>query len=207
MQGPIIFSLFFGYLFGCFSTGYLLSKIYKIDVKKYGSGNSGTTNILRTLGPFAAIITLVGDMFKSIIPMLIVKYLIFPDMEVLSLLVLYTGLGAVIGHNFPFWQKFNGGKGIATSAGAMVALDPWVILIGLPLFIIVIAVTKYVSLGSLFAAVFLPVWIAIRFPGDIHMLVVSLIFTALAFLRHRSNIKRLINGNENKIGHRVKIEK
>ncbi len=206
LLGPIIFCLVFGYIFGCFSTGYLVSKAYNIDVRKYGSGNSGTTNILRTLGKKGAIITLIGDMLKSAIPMLLVKYLIFPNMDNVPLLSLYTGLGAVLGHNFPFWQKFKGGKGIASSAGALITLDPLAIIFGLPIFALVIIITRYVSLGSLCAAVFFPIWVAIRFPGDIHMLIVSMAFTILAFVRHRSNIKRLINGTENKIGQRVKID-
>ena len=207
MIGKIIFCLFLGYIFGCFSTGRFISKIYKVDITRYGSGNSGTTNTLRTLGPIAAIGTLFGDMIKTIIPILIIKYFVFKDVEYIQLLVLYTGLGAVLGHNFPFWLRFKGGKGIATTAGAMVALDPWVIPFGLPLFILVVALTRYVSIGSLVAAIFFPVWILIRYPNDLHMLIVSLMFTILAFIKHRSNIRKLIDGTENKIGQKVKIDK
>lgn len=203
----IIFCLIFGYLFGCFSTGYFIGKINKVDIRKYGSGNIGTTNALRTLGAKAGAITLIGDVIKAVIPILLVKLLFFPDYEYHDLIALYTGLGVVLGHNYPFWLKFKGGKGMAATGGVMAALDPWIIPIGIPLFVLAIAITRYVSVGSLVVAVLFPIWILIRHPGDIHMLVVSLVFMALAFIKHRSNIKRLINGTENKIGQRVNIDK
>lgn len=202
----IIFCLIFGYIFGCFSTGYFVGKLNKVDIRKYGSGNVGTTNALRTLGAKGGVITLAGDVFKAVIPMLLVRFLIFPDYEYMQLLTLYTGFGVVTGHNYPVWLKFKGGKGIASTGGVMATFDPLIIPIGLPLFAIIVAITRYVSVGSLFVAVFFPIWILIRHPGDIHMLVLSLVFMVSAFIKHRSNIKRLMNGTENKIGQRVKIE-
>jgi acyl phosphate:glycerol-3-phosphate acyltransferase len=202
----IILCLIFGYLFGCFSTGYFVGKMNKVDIRKYGSGNVGTTNALRTLGAKAGAITLLGDALKAVIPIVLVRLLFFPDYDHVELLALYTGLGVVFGHNYPVWLKFKGGKGIAATGGAMAAFDPLIIPIGLPLFILVVAITRYVSLGSLFIAVLFPIWIAIRHPGDIHMLIVALVFMASAFIKHRSNIKRLMNGTENKIGQRVKLE-
>jgi glycerol-3-phosphate acyltransferase PlsY len=100
---------------------------------------------------------------------------------------------------------FKGGKGIAATGGVMAAFDPLIIPIGLSLFILTVLITRYVSVGSLLIAVMLPVWILIRYPGDIHMLILSLVFLALAIIKHRTNIKRLINGTENKFGQRVKI--
>lgn len=202
----IIICLILGYIFGCFSTGYFIGKLNKVDIRKYGSGNIGTTNALRTLGAKAGTVTLIGDALKAVIPILLVRYLIFPGADRLQLLVLYTGLGVVLGHNYPAWLKFKGGKGIAATGGVMAAFDPLIIPIGLPLFILTVLITRYVSVGSLMVAVLFPVWILIRFPGDIHMLILSLIFLALAVIKHRANIKRLINGTENKIGQRVKIE-
>jgi glycerol-3-phosphate acyltransferase PlsY len=195
-----------GYVFGCFSTGYFVGKMNRVDIRKYGSGNIGTTNALRTLGAKAGVITLAGDALKAVIPILLVRFLIFPGFDRLQLLVLYTGLGVVLGHNYPAWMHFKGGKGIAATGGVFAAFDPLIIPIGLPLFILVVAVTRYVSLGSLLIAVLMPVWVLIRYPGDIHMLILSVIFFALAVIKHRANIKRLINGTENKIGQRVKIE-
>ena len=202
----IVLCLIFGYLFGCFSTGYFVGKMNKVDIRKYGSGNIGTTNALRTLGAKAGAVTLIGDVIKAVAAILMVKFVLFPGHESLDLLSMYTGLGVVIGHNYPFWLHFKGGKGMAATGGVMAALDPWIIPIGLPLFVISIAVTRYVSVGSLVVALLFPIWIAIRHPGDIHMLIVALVFMALAIFRHRANIKRLLNGTENKLGHRVKLD-
>lgn len=202
----IILCLIFGYLFGCFSTGYLVGKLNKVDIRNYGSGNVGTTNALRTLGAKAGAITLVGDALKAVIPILLVRLVFFPDYDFVKLLALYTGLGVVLGHNYPFWLKFKGGKGIAATGGVLAAFDPLIIPIGLPIFILIVAITRYVSVGSLFIAVLCPVWILIRDPGDIHMLIVALVFMALAFIKHRSNIQRLLKGTENKIGQKVKVE-
>ena len=202
----IIVCLLFGYLFGCFSTGYIIGKINKVDITKYGSKSSGTTNALRTLGAKAGLFTLIGDMIKAIIPVLLVKHVIFFDNEYVLLLALYTGLGVVIGHNYPVFLKFRGGKGIASTGGTMVAYDPWIIPFALPIFAISVAVTRYVSVGSLLISIFYPIWIIIRNPGNIHMLLVGFAFTILAFIKHKDNIKRILNGTENKLGQRVKID-
>jgi glycerol-3-phosphate acyltransferase PlsY len=202
----IILCLLFGYIFGCFSTGYFIGKINRVDIRNYGSGNIGTTNALRTLGAKAGAVTLVGDALKAVIPILLVRLVFFQAYDYAQLLALYTGLGAVAGHNFPVWLKFKGGKGIAATGGALAAFDPLIIPVGLPLFVLIVAITRYVSLGSLFVAILFPIWISFRHPGNLHMLIVSLVFMALAFFKHRSNIKRLLNGTENKIGQRVKLE-
>lgn len=202
----IILCLIFGYIFGCFSTGYFVGKIKKVDIRNYGSGNVGTTNALRTLGAKAGALTLLGDVFKAVIPMLLIRFLFFKDYEYVELMTLYTGFGVVMGHNYPVWLKFKGGKGIAATGGVMATFDPLIIPIGLPLFVLIVAITRYVSVGSLFVGVFFPVWILFRHPGDLHMLILSLVFMLSAFIKHTSNIKRLMNGTENKIGQRVKIE-
>jgi len=202
----IVICLLLGYVFGCFSTGYLVGKLKKVDIRKYGSGNSGTTNALRTLGPKAGAITLIGDMLKAIIPILFVRLVFFKNDDINQLLALYTGLGVVLGHNYPIWLGFKGGKGIAATGGAMAAFDPWIIPFGLFLFVGSVAITRYVSVGSLLASVLFPVWIYIKYPNDLHMLIVALLFMASAFLKHRSNIKRLFHGTENKLGQRVKLE-
>ncbi|HHV13856.1 MAG TPA: glycerol-3-phosphate 1-O-acyltransferase PlsY [Clostridiales bacterium] len=201
----IIFCLVFGYIFGCFSTGYLIGRMKKVDIRKYGSGNIGTTNALRTLGAKAGAVTLLGDAFKAVIPMLLVRFVFFANTDIAQLLSLYTGLGVVLGHNYPAWLKFKGGKGIAATGGVMMAFDLLIVPFALPLFVLIVAVTRYVSLGSLFVAVFFPVWILIRYQGNLHMLILSLVFMVLAFIKHGSNIKRLMNGTENKIGQKVKI--
>lgn len=202
----IIKCILFGYIFGCFSTGFFIGKMKKIDIRQYGSKSSGTTNALRTLGAKAGILTLLGDMLKAVIAVILVRFVFFADFEYVMLLSLYTGLGVVLGHNFPVWLKFKGGKGIAATAGAIVAIDPLIVPFGLPIFVLSVAVTRYVSVGSLLIAIMFPTWIAIRNPGDLHMLFVALAYTALAFIKHKSNIKRLLNGTENKLGQRVRID-
>lgn len=201
----IVICLISGYAFGCFSTGYFVGKYKHTDIRKYGSGNMGTTNALRTLGWKAGAVTFVGDFLKAIIPVLIFREVIFRDLPYSQLLGLYTGLGVVLGHNFPFWLRFKGGKGIAVTSGVMAAFDPLIIPFFVVIFVVCVAVTRYVSLGSLLIASLFPIWVAIRNPGEIHMLVIAILFTALAFFKHRTNIKRLLNGTENKFGQKVKI--
>ena len=202
----IFICVLIGYLFGCFSTGFFIGKINKVDIREYGSKSAGTTNALRTLGPKAGFLTLLGDMLKAVIAILLVRMLIFPSSEYVKLLTLYTGLGVVIGHNYPVWLKFKGGKGIAATAGSMAAFDPWIIPFALPVFLITVAITKYVSVGSLILSIMFPIWVIIRNPGEIHMLLVALVYTVFAFIKHRANIMRLLNGTENKLGQRVKID-
>ena len=183
-----------------------IGKLNKVDIRQYGSKSSGTTNALRTLGAKAGLLTLLGDMLKAVIAILFVKYVFFAQFEYINLLVLYTGLGVVLGHNYPVWLKFKGGKGIAATAGAMASFDPWIIPFGLPIFVITVAVTRYVSVGSLLVALLFPIWIKVRYPNELHMLIVASAYTILAIIKHRSNIKRLLRGTENKLGQRKKID-
>lgn len=194
--------LLIGYLFGCISSGYLVGKIYHIDIRNTGSGNAGTTNVLRTLGKMPALITFAGDLAKAIIPIVIIRCIFQGEME--YLLCLYFGLGVVLGHNFPFYLHFKGGKGIAVTAAVVLsAANPIMIPIGLAIFISVVALTRYVSLGSLFVAWYIPANTLVFHRDDklfVHMMVISLIFTILAYVQHRQNIVRLIHGTENKLG-------
>lgn len=203
----IIICLCIGYLFGNFSTAYIIGKANHIDIREYGSGNAGTTNALRTLGWKAGFLTFAGDIVKAVLPILLVRYCFgFLHMEN-QLLTLYTGLGVVLGHNFPFWLHFKGGKGIAATAGVILAFDWRMALIALTAFIIAEVLTRYVSVGSLLVSIAFPVGIIIFYqenPKFIHMLVISLIFTVSAFVKHKANIKRLLNGTENKLGQKSK---
>lgn len=194
-----------GYAFGCISTGYFVGKSQNIDIRKYGSGNIGTTNALRTLGKKAALITLLGDVLKCIVPVLVMKLLIFNDVSYSELLGLYTALGVVMGHVFPFYLKFKGGKGIAVIAGTILTFDLRISLICLITFIVVLYLTRYVSVGSLTIVTEFLIWVAITRAGEVHLLCLTIVFTALAYYTHRANIKRLREGNENKIGKRVAI--
>lgn len=202
----IIICLIVGYAFGCFSTGYVVGKANHVDIRKYGSGNAGTTNALRTLGWKAGVITYIGDLLKAIIAILLMRNVIFADVEYSQLLGLYTGLGVVLGHNYPFWLKFKGGKGIAVTSGVMAAFDPRLIPFFVVTFLVVVAITRYVSLGSLLMSLLFPIWIAVTHPGDLHMLIIGILYAASAFYMHRANIKRLLNGTENKLGQKVKID-
>lgn len=199
-----IICLIIGYAFGSFSTAYVVGKANHVDIRNAGSGNAGTTNALRTLGLKAGLLTFLGDALKAIIPIIAIR-IIFQNSELnWQLLSLYAGLGVVVGHNFPVWLNFKGGKGIAATAGVILAIaDYRVTLTGLALFIIIVAITRYVSLGSLMVAFLLPINNLLFFRGSedfLHMLIVSLLFTALAYYKHRDNIKRLLNGTERKIG-------
>ncbi len=199
----IIFCLVMGYIFGIFSSGYFIGKIYHVDVKSKGSGNLGTTNVLRVVGLKAGIITLVIDLGKTIIPMMLTRYVLFTQYEPFSnmsqLMVLYTALGAVCGHLFPFYLKFRGGKGIACMGACMLIYDWKLAVIGLVIFLSILIFTRYMSLASLTASVLFPVFVAITSHGDVHMIIVTLLFTVSAFYNHRSNIVRLMNHNENKL--------
>ncbi len=202
--------LFIGYLFGMFQTSYLIGKYHHMDIRQYGSGNAGTTNALRTLGKKAGAMTLIGDMLKCVIAILVVDA-VFKNQygDILPLLGMYTAAGCVLGHNFPIYLKFRGGKGIAASAGMLLALDWRVFLICAVIFIGLVAVTRYVSLGSMAAYVgalicFIAFGVAGSYGMDpshvVEMNVIMALMTALAIYRHRANISRLMNGTENKLG-------
>ncbi len=199
-----------GYVFGLFQTGYLYGKSQGIDIRNEGSGNAGTTNSLRVLGVKAGLITFAGDLFKAIFAVLLVQLLFgktYP--EAVKILGLYAGFGAVLGHNFPFYLKFKGGKGIACTSGMILAVCPLAAPICLFLFIVSIAITRYVSLGSILVVVSYLIQVIVF--GQLGYLnidaaylpefyIVSACFTAMALWRHRANIKRLLTGTENKFG-------
>lgn len=146
-----LLSVCLGYLFGLFQTGYILGRLKGVDIRQYGSGNSGTTNASRVLGKKAGVLVYIGDCLKAIICCVIVRLIfghIAPDM--VGLLVLYAGFGVVLGHNYPFYMNFKGGKGIAATSGAVIAFGDWrIIVICLLVFAVVVLGTKYMSLASL----------------------------------------------------------
>lgn len=195
-----------GYLFGLFQTGYIYGKINHVDIRKHGSGNAGTTNALRTLGWKAGVITLVGDCLKCVLAVVVVR-LIFAGNGHVELLAFYAGLGAVLGHNYPFYLKFKGGKGIASTAGLILAVNPVMFLIVAVVFIAIVLITQYVSLGSLvIMAVFVAEVVIYGQMGGFNLAgaelcefyAIAVVLMLLAFWRHRANIKRLLSGTENK---------
>ena len=198
-----------GYVFGLFQTGYLYSKMHHVDIRREGSGNSGSTNVLRVMGVKAGAIVFFGDFFKTLIPCIIVRLVFVDKPEMVNLLVIYTALGVILGHNYPFYMGFKGGKGIAATAGLLVAMDLRVTLVCLIVFAAIVATTRFVSLGSLVVvSIFLALMIFFGQRGDYGLAAsylpefyaVSAVVTGMAFWRHRTNIVRLVHGNENKIG-------
>ncbi|MCR4721456.1 MAG: glycerol-3-phosphate 1-O-acyltransferase PlsY [Lachnospiraceae bacterium] len=197
-----------GYLFGSIPFGYIVGKFNHIDIRNYGSGNSGTTNAFRTVGRVGGIITFLGDYLKAIIPILIMRFCIFDDKPYMHLTILIYGFACVLGHNFPVWLKFKGGKGIAVTVGVCSGLDFLIIPVGIVVFGAIVLITKYVSIGSLILSLIIPAWVIVRLSDDAYypwLIAVSCLYTVSAFIMHRKNIKRLIKGEENKIGQRVKI--
>ncbi|MCR5271427.1 MAG: glycerol-3-phosphate 1-O-acyltransferase PlsY [Lachnospiraceae bacterium] len=204
-----VISLVIGYFCGCVLFGYLYSKKRHEDITSMGSGNAGTTNVMRNFGWKAALMTLLGDLFKVVVAMGIV-YFIFKDMypESVRLLKLYAGLGAVVGHNHPFYMKdFKGGKGIACTAGIIVGFCPIEIPICLAVFVLIVAFTRYVSVGSILVCISFFVQTVVF--GEIGLLdvtenysmevyILAAIIMISGIVRHRENIKRLMSKTENK---------
>ncbi|MFV0528598.1 MAG: glycerol-3-phosphate 1-O-acyltransferase PlsY [Lachnospiraceae bacterium] len=199
-----------GYIGGLFQTSYFYGRFKKIDIREHGSGNAGTTNALRTMGKKAGAITLLCDCVKCILVVLIVRALFADSYPGLNtyLLSIYAAAGCVIGHNYPFYLGFRGGKGVATTGGLALIIDWRAAVIGLSIFIIVVLVSKYVSLGSICAYLALLVSMIIfgqlghygmsqRYLIEFYCVMTAL--TALTLYKHRANIKRLLNGTENKI--------
>lgn len=211
-----IISLLIGYIFGLFQTGYILGRLKGVDIREYGSGNSGTTNASRVLGKKAGIMVYIGDCLKAIICCILIRLLfgsVAPDM--VGLLVLYAGFGVVIGHNYPFYMNFKGGKGIAATSGVIIAFGDWRIMaFCLAFFVIVVLTTKYMSIASLcVVTVYLITTVIfgqlnhIGLPGSyvhadnlLECYIVAVAFTVSAYYSHRENIKRLFNGTERRLG-------
>lgn len=196
-----------GYLCGSISTGYLVGRLHHFDIRNYGSGNAGATNATRTIGKKAGFLVLLCDLLKVMIPSLLVHFVFFAGEDYATLLCEITGLAGVLGHNYPVWLKFKGGKGISSTGGAMLATD-WRYALFIPVFILIVAVTKYVSLGSMFVIFLYPVLLAVARYGDpyyIPMIAVACLFTASGVFTHRKNIVRLLNGTERKFGQKVEV--
>lgn len=200
-----------GYAFGSIPTGVLVGKLFQKDIRSEGSGNIGTTNALRTMGVKGALLTFVGDVLKCVIPVVLMRSFLDEQTDYSYLFGLCGGFGAVLGHNFSCWLKFKGGKGIAVTSAAVLATSDWrIIVAGLLIFIVVVAVTRYVSLGSLFVAWYLPANTLLFHRQDqifVWMLAISLCYTLLAYIRHKDNIVRLLHGNERKIGEKKEEQK
>lgn len=205
---PRIISMLIGYACGHFLTGFFYGKTLHVDLRKVGSGNVGTTNTYRNLGYKAGILTLLGDVGKVALAVCII-WLIYrndPSVDV-RVLEYYAGLGTILGHNFPIFMKFRGGKGIACTGGLMVAVCPICVPVCLAIFVLTVAITRYVSLGSILVCI--SFFIQILVYGQMGLLgvggtdlievyVLAAIVMALGIFRHRTNIDRLLSGTESK---------
>jgi len=190
----------FAYFLGSIPVGWIVARLFfKTDIRSKGSGNIGATNALRQFGTAVGLIVLLLDMSKGIIAVLLAKSIYGSG----TMMVVICGLLAILGHVFPIWLKFKGGKGVATAAGVFIALTPISLLIALLVFIVVVAITRYVSLGSIMAALSLlavNVISIFRQPHkDYALLILVVLIVAMIIYKHKENIARLIRGNENKI--------
>lgn len=198
-----------GYVCGLFQTSYIIGRVYKTDIREHGSGNAGTTNALRTFGKKAGALTLLGDCLKCVIAILIVRA-VFRERagDMLPLLSLYGAAGCILGHNFPFYLNFRGGKGVAASVGLVIAFDWRIFVIGAVVFFTLFFLTHYVSLCSVCSYVVALILVIIFGQlGDYGMdsvhrtelYILMGVLTLLALYKHRANISRLLNGTESKI--------
>jgi glycerol-3-phosphate acyltransferase PlsY len=204
------------YLLGSIPTGFLVAKAKGIDIRAVGSGNIGATNAMRALGKPAGIFVLLLDALKGFaachfIPPLIFNWLaphfsglfVYFQNEPIELQIRYylvAGIFVVLGHNYPCWLKFKGGKGIATTAGVYLALAPWALLAAFVVFMLAALFTRYVSVASIAAAIALPTTVWIMSPDNLFLCIVTTALGALAVYKHKSNIQRLMAGTENRLG-------
>lgn len=203
----IIVALVLGYLLGSLNTSIIVGRFYGKDIRKHGSGNAGLTNTLRTLGKFAAVLVILGDVLKGVLAYL-VGNLVVGSVQLESIASLsnafgiggmVAGIAAIVGHNWPIYFGFKGGKGILTSFSVVMMMD-W--KLGIPLFalfIVIVAITRYVSLGSIIACLAFPIGAYLKGNG-ILFIVFATVLAILAISRHSANIKRLLSGTESKIG-------
>ncbi len=185
------------FIVGSIPVGMIIARIKGVDLKKVGSGNIGATNVLRTMGKGSAIITLIGDITKGVIPVIAGKYFI-GNIAMEGII----GLSAILGHNFSIFLGFRGGKGVATSIGVLLIYSPMAAIITIALWLITVLATRYSSLGAIISFGVLPICIYL-FDYSTEKLITSIMITTLLILRHTANITRLINGTETKIGMRA----
>lgn len=200
------------YLLGSVNTSILISRLYGTDIRKHGSGNAGATNTLRTLGKKAAVLVVAGDAAKGILAVTLAGFLVklsanlglgvYQDREIYRCA---AGFCAILGHNFPVYFKFRGGKGVLTSAAVVAMLEPRVFLCLIGIFLALVILTRYVSLGSVCAALGLMIlpWFV---PGreELPFLIFGMCAGGLAIVMHRGNLVRLVQGKERKLGDKKK---
>lgn len=186
------------YLFGSIPTGYILFRITeKKDIRSFGSQAIGATNVLRLKGWKSALPVAIFDIAKGFIPVAL-AFELFPDKRIAFM----SGVLAILGHCFPIFIKFKGGKGVATALGAYLAIAPVSVLLSVTVFLIIVLLTKFVSLGSMMAIASYPVWV-LFLNGNKAVVVMSLVVLVLILFKHRENMQRLIRGDERKLGEKA----
>ena len=198
--------LLIGYAFGCLQFAYILGKLVKgIDIRDYGSGNAGTTNVIRVMGKRWGYLTLFLDIIKAVAAVLVAAS-IYGYSE--KYLLWWAGIGVILGHNYPFYMQFRGGKGVAATIGILLAADPRVVAFCLIPSVLILYLSKYMSLASLTYMVLQLTFTAIFYYDQAHgveIILLSLIMAVSGFYRHRANIQRLLEGKESKMGQKVKV--
>ncbi len=201
----VLLVLVIAYLFGSFPTAIIAGKLLrKIDIRDYGSGNAGATNVFRVLGWRAALVVLLIDMLKGFIPVFWITPAIHSDPQTVIYYQIAAAIAAIVGHIWTIFAGFKGGKGVGTSAGVFLALAPVPLLIALAVFALIVAFTRYVSLGSLLAALTFLLVMSLRkfvfhLPVPDILFYLSVVVVILIWYAHRQNIKRLLAGNENRL--------
>ncbi len=196
-------ALVIGYLLGGVQSAILLGKLRGIDIRSQGSGNAGTTNTVRVLGKKAGAMVLLMDIAKTLIAILIAR-LLFNSSNIPGIIVsVYTGVGVILGHSYPVFFGFKGGKGIASTAGLIIGIgNPVLFLILATVFFTCFGITKIVSLSSLLVTGLLPLMLILLYcgePGGIEAMVLGFVIMAITYYRHKDNIKRLLTGTESKL--------
>ena len=202
MKTLLLVTFIQAYLIGSISAAILTGRIIAgDDIRSHGSGNAGATNALRTYGKKAAAFVTLGDCFKAVVAILIgILIAKLSGTENNRMFIYLASFGAVLGHNFPLYFRFRGGKGILVSVVGIFFTDWRIGIIVLAASIAVMAVSRYVSLGSIFGALFFAVLVPVFHKGDAAFIIYAVLLAALAIIKHRSNIVRLVRGEENKLG-------
>ena len=205
----LVLALVIGYAIGMFQTGYFVGMYYGIDIREYGSKNVGMTNVNRTLGKFPALVVFIIDVLKAILPFIFVPIILYgaswnfaawthvfyDEVMFQDIVPILAGFGAILGHNFPFYLKFRGGKGISCTLGIILMLNWQIALFTFFVGTVLVAVFRYISLASLVITLIWPVLLFI-FGWDLEFVMLSSAISALAWFMHKENISRLISGNE-----------
>ena len=201
----LIVKLILSYFLGSVSGSMLMGKLKRIDIREMGSGNAGGTNAFRTMGAFFALGVVFIDVLKGFISVKFISSLQLGDILPINtinieILHIFCGIGAVLGHVYPIYYGFKGGKGAGTMVGVLAALFPMYLIIGLPIWLMILVFTGYVGLSTITAGIILPISTAFYYEGGLGTPfgIFTIIFSLFIIFTHRSNISRMLDGNENR---------